>query len=163
MTGGFITVLSATTRQCSVGLPAAGALMITIEETEHAGVQLNRGCEVAAFTEMLTVPVHGAIVAGPADSLHPSAMIAPSRPTPSRALSAVDAVRMERSKHRNASKRHGPYAYLTGLSAEGRWPGVENVTTDDLRQAHSEMRVRARAAAIRVRRWPSGLRSRVAQ
>ena len=48
--------------------------MMTIE-TAHAGVHVNRGCVVAALTEIVTAAVHGAIDAGSSgDSLHPSVM-----------------------------------------------------------------------------------------
>ena len=88
----MITVLSDSTRQCSVGVPTAGALMTISSETEHAGVQLNCGFAVAVFTEMVTAPVHGTIVTGSSgDSLHPATINALKAATaPSRAGNNVD-------------------------------------------------------------------------
>jgi hypothetical protein len=73
-------------------------MMMSIE-TEHAGVHVNRGCVVLAFTEIVTAPVHGTTAAGSSgDSLHPSAMTAlNAMPNPSPPTGTADASLMHSS------------------------------------------------------------------
>ena len=79
MSGGRITILAASTRQCSTEFPIDGTLTITADDTKQAGVQLNRGCCVLALTEMVTAPEHGVTDSGSMGcSLHPTATSEPS-------------------------------------------------------------------------------------
>lgn len=68
-------------------------------ETEQAGVHVNRGCVVLAFTEIVTAPVHGTIGTGSSgDSLHASMMTAfRAMPNPGPPVGTVDANLMHSS------------------------------------------------------------------